>query len=344
MNIAEVVEFQTREGTIIEQFLNGIRKQSESTYNAYKTDIAQMFEYLFDKDYTLITQKELNSINGFKLQKYFDMLYNKAKSGEIKCSNTTINRKQSSIKQLIRYLKAINIITEDISYLELIKSLPDDTESIEYMPNEVALQYANWVLKYEKHKAYEKHMLIRMAIDTGLRLGELLSLRWNQFTVDGDIVIIKGRGKGNKKWVEKISYEYLYKPLAVMKTKDNDKVFSLSRKNVQDMMTRAKKALGHEDRNYTFHSFRKTAVTNTYRQTGNLRDAQKKARHSSLTTTQIYLEDEEYKMTGLISLGGDQDPCYYHKVSHEELLQALGEMPQDFLFILNMKLKQLKNK
>ncbi|MFS0643760.1 tyrosine-type recombinase/integrase [Siminovitchia sp. 179-K 8D1 HS] len=331
-------DYVTKEGKIIEEFLQSKKLKNKNTYLAYSTDIKQLIEGLFtNKSIYNVTKRELNSINLSKLTSYFSELYELAKSKKIRCSNNTLNRKQSTAKEFIRYLKARNVIETEISYLDLIESFPDDSESIEYMPLDIAKQYAEHIRKFEKHKAEEKYRLVLLAIDSGLRLSEILSIRWNDFIEEDGFVLIRGRGKGNKKWIEKISYE-LYNLILEIKSGNNDKVFTLTPKNVTDMMKRTKKALRHDNRNYSFHSFRKTAVTFTRRITGSVREAQRKGRHSNVATTEIYLAEEEYPMTGAISLGQGLNHNLYREVSHKELIEALSEMNKDTLFALNMKL------
>ncbi len=341
-SILSIQDFKTKESEAIEEFLQDKLKKSENTYIAYKSDIAHFFKSIFNKQIQHISKSDLENINLNKLKTYLNNLYIDALNGKINCSNKTINRKQAAIKSMIKYLKGINIISNDISYLELIESLPDDSEEIRYMPKHLALKYADFFLKHEAHKPLEKHLLVMLALDTGLRLSELLDLRWNQFVVDGAHVTIHGRGKGNKKWIDKINYELMYKKLLPLKTNEKDKLFSLSRKNVHDMMQRAKKHFGHEDINYSFHSFKKTAVTFAYRATGSLEQAQKKGRHASLETTKIYLEEEELLVTGVISLGETINPLEYRNATHEELIKALDDIPDDLLFRLNMLLSRNK--
>lgn len=345
----KVKEFGTEVGFAVEQFLYNKRKQSEKTFLAYEADLTHFIETMFSKKVRTLTKEDLNSICYENLQEYFDNLYKlKDVNGEKKYKNTSINRKMSSIKKLLQYLKARNIIDVDLSFLSLIEQLPSDTESIETIPLEIGFQYAEAAYKYEKHKKNEKKMLIRMAIDTGLRLSELLMLDTNiHFVETGtENVVISGFGKGNKKFKVAIK-EHFYQE--IIDTLGHGKLFTLSVKNVTDMMNRLKKIMGHENRRYSFHSFRKTSLTFTHDLTKDIKEVQKKGHHSSVETSINYVADREIKVTGAISLGDSVANDLYKRVSHQQLIEALGELSASELLLINIildsksKKEKLKN-
>lgn len=68
----------------------------------------------------------------------------------------------------------------------------------------------------------------------------------------------------------------------------------LSTRTVRHLFREWQKKAGF-DQLYPFHSLRHSAITNLYRQTGDLRRAQKHARHANISTTTIYehVSDEE---------------------------------------------------
>lgn len=108
-----------------------------------------------------------------------------------------------------------------------------------------------------------KQFLIEFAVDTGLRLSEILSLEWDNFKQKEDCVIVIINGLKDRLSTYKISLEMFQKALDI-KT-DSNKVFDgLSTKSVSDMMTRITKSLGYDSEEFTFHSFKKTAVSIAY--------------------------------------------------------------------------------
>ncbi len=326
----------------IEQFLNQKKQRNENTYINYHNDITQFFTVVFDKGYEYVTENEFNSdkttLNG--IIQYLDYLYElKDNEGNKLYSNSTINRKQASIKALLKFLKIKKLYHNDLSELELITNLPKDTKSIEVLSFDRAMEYANWFKKNEKNKRDEKYLIVKLAIDTGLRASELLKLEWNQFKVEETSVLMNGYGKGNKKWIERISLPF-YKEIEALKN-DSNKVFSLTYSDLCKMMIRARESLGDSDKAISFHSFKKCAVSSVYKLTGDILEAQRKGRHESLDTTRIYLQSEDYGITGIISLGDEVDHEVYKKVDQEVLYQAIEEMNKDFIFILNSKIKEI---
>lgn len=328
----------------VEQFLTQKKQRNKNTYRNYRTDIEHFIITVFGKDYSLVSVEEFNmgktDLDG--LMQYFDSLYDmKKENGKRLFTNGTINRKQASVKELLKFLKVKKVYTHDLSELDSITNLPKDTKSIEYISFDNAMKYAEWIKNNEVNKSKEKYIITRLAIDIGKRANELLALKWNQFSVESKYVLISGVGKGNKKWNEKISIQF-YEEILELKG-DSDKVFTLSySSDITRMMNRAKKALGDVDRAISFHSFRKCSLTNTYRLTGDIFEVQRKGNHESLDTTKLYIETEDYGMTGLISLGDNISTDLHKKTDKETLVEAIESMNKDFVFILNYKINEIE--
>lgn len=327
----------------VEQYLTQRKQRNKNTYRNYQVDIEHFFQTIFGKHYSLVSVEELNNgktdLDGLML--YFDGLYDmKKKNGKSMFANGTINRKQASIKSLLRFLKVKKVYAHDLSELDVITNLPKDTKNIEILNFETSMKYADWIRVNEVNKGEEKYLIIKLAIDSGLRAVELLSLKWNQFVIESDCVVMNGIGKNNKKWLEKISINF-YKEIEQLKG-NSDTVFSLSYNDLVRMMNRAKKAFGDTGRPISFHSFKKCSVSNTYRLTGDILEAQRKGRHASLDTTRIYTEALDYGITGLISLGDNIPNDLYKTIDRDTLVKAIELMNKDFVFILNHKLNELK--
>jgi len=340
-NLVILKQSETNASKIISKFIDKKKEKSDNTSISYKTDIVQFTLEVYNKTLEHVTHHDWNRLNEETFLGYYDKLYKEKVNGKKKYKNNTINRKISSIKELLRYLKKNKIITSDISYLDTLDKYIDDAESVEPMPLDVALQYAEHILKTERYKAYEKYCISLLAIDTGLRQSELINLKVSDFVYEKEYVIIRGRGKGNKKWIKKISHE-LFAKICKIDSNSEGKIFTISTKNVIDMMARARKQLNHEGRKYSFHSFRKTAVTFGYRQTGDIMEAKRIANHSNLKTTQLYVEEEDYGMTGAISIGENINPNLYKEVPHKLLLQGLEQLRKDSLFLLNIAIDKIE--
>lgn len=333
--LSNVTHFQTKAGKCIEEFLEEKAKRSEDTAKSYRGDINKFLEAVFDKNIKTVTAEELELLDYESFKAFLNSMYKKL-------ANTSINRCKSSVESLYQYLNATKVIRTDLTFFRLIKALPSDVNSYEVMPMEVALEYID-ATRYEKNSPNEKKWAMIMAIELGLRDSEVRELEWSQFKADGQRVYVSGYGKGNVKYTEVIDRE-LYDEMSLSIRVENQKqLFTISKKNITDMMIRLRKTLGYEDRNYTFHSFKKASVNNTFNITGNVLDAQKKGKHSKLETTQLYLQEVETKMTGYFSLEKNINHNLYKEVDHNTLLETLKGMPKDLMFLLNMKLNDKHN-
>ena len=331
--LSNVTQFQTKAGKVIEDFLNENAMRSEATYKNYKSDISKFLLSVFDKTIYTITFEELELLDYESFKAFLNSYHGKL-------ANSTINRLSSSIESLYKHLMKTNSIKSDIAFFKLNRSLPTKVQSYDVMPIEVVKQYVDAALK-EIHKGVEKKWAIILAIELGLRSSEIVDLEWSQFKVDGEKTVVNGYGKGNVKYTE-IMDTRIYEDLRNDLRGNQKKVFTLSQKNITDMMIRLRKELGQEDRNYTFHSFKKTSVNYAYLVTGNILDAQAKGKHAKLETTQIYLQEVETKMTGYFSLEKNLNHDLYKEVDYNTLINTLKTMPKELLFLLNMKLNDSK--
>jgi len=332
-------------GSHVEEFLKFKGKKSINTEKTYRSALNRIFkDILYKSEYRYITVSDIESgLNSDVLFKYFDdLFYYEKEDGKRKYSNQTINNRQSAIKSLIKYLRSRKVIKYDLNDLTIIESLPDTGEEIEMIPFDLAMKYAEYFGKEDQ--GLEKSLIINLAAETGMRASELLSVEWSNFIEAEDGVILKSngynKGKGNQEWIDKISKE-LYNELLQLKSIGNEnKLFTLTYKQLVGMMDRGNKLLNKTGIDYSFHSFKKLAVTMCYLNNGNCIDsAMKKARHSNVNTTMRYLRLTNLNVTGIISAKMNTDEEAYKTVSHELLLEALSEMRPEMLLLLNNKIK-----
>jgi len=328
----------------IDEFLIEMKKRSIDTYKNYKCDINKLAKEMFEyQDYKYITKQDLEDMDLDSLIQYFNASYQEVDiHGNRKYSNATINRRMSSLKSLLKYLTSRNKIDYPIhNMLTLLKSLPDESIHIDIF----SMEEAEMIMNYFKDKCNNQNLyyVAKTSTDTALRANELITLEWNQFYPQKDKVVIKSKGKikgkGNKEWEEEISLEF-YRDLLTLKKDTTNKVFDISYSLIAKWMNRAIKDLGFTDKNYTFHSFRKRSITNTYDLTNDIFAAQEKANHTNINTTQRYVGKKKYGMTGIYSLGSNIDKELYKKVDKETLLEAIESLGDNFKHLLNIKLNE----
>lgn len=314
----------------LERFINNFlmekKKRSIETHNAYRSDINKLSRDMFGyKNYSFIKKEDIENVNIDDLVDYFDMCVEETSGGERKFSNKTINRRMSSLKSLFEYLTVRDKIKYDIFKLKsILTTLPDDGIEIDALEEDDAFR----CIEYFKtlSKGDELYAIGRLALVTSLRVNELLTLTWKQFTVKDDEVIVKSRGnirgKGNKSWIKSISLD-MYNELLTNK-KDSTKVFTIHHMNISRAMKKAIIDLKLDNGKYSFHSFRKTSLTHKYFASGkDISFTMEEANHSDPRTTMKYVKSRNLTRIDMVSSRENKDEELYKNASREELLQAI---------------------
>jgi len=148
-------------------------------------------------------------------------------------------------------------------------------------------------------------VMLRVMLDTGLRLSEAIHLGWKDIDLNSGKVMVR-QGKGAKDrtlwtgddnlaalvaWRERQSSECAGRPQTVFTTKAGGK---LDPRYIQRMVNRYAAKAGIE-KDITPHTLRHSFATDLYRETTSIRLTQKALGHANLATTQIYthIVDEE---------------------------------------------------
>lgn len=326
----------------IQKFLTKHGYNSSGTEIAYRRDIELFFKIIKDKKIQHLTiedvQISMDDMEDFieKLHKAVDEKSNKV------YTNKTTNRKVVAVKGLLRYLCAKKIV-KDVSFLELIESLPEQSNSYGVLEVSEVFRMAQLAYETEREKGNVKRLLFLFALDTAIRKTAILNLKWSNFIEQEDGVLVTVVDKGNKEMRQKISHDF-YKEILTIKG-DSDRVFDISSDSLNDTFQRLKKRMGlQEERNLVFHSIRKSAVSYRYRLTGDILEAQRSANHSNVNTTMIYLQHEDYGTIGAVSGSNNLDRELYKKVDNEVLIQAISQCKKDMQLILNIKINEILNR
>jgi len=148
-------------------------------------------------------------------------------------------------------------------------------------------------------------LMLRLMMDTGLRLAEACALRWRDINLTtGKLIVRQGKGaKDRTLWGGESDLKILRKwreRQARDVAGNSDHVFTtmagnpISGRYVQQMVKRYATKAGIE-KDITPHTLRHSFATDLYRETTNIRLTQKALGHANLATTQIYthIVDEE---------------------------------------------------
>ena len=157
---------------------------------------------------------------------------------------------------------------------------------------------------------HRNRVMLRLMLDTGLRLSEAIELRWKDIDLNSGKVMVRC-GKGSKdrtlwtgkanlvalvEWQERQARECTGSPQAAFTTKEGGK---LDPRYIQRMVKRYAVKAGIE-KDISPHTLRHTFATDLYRETTNIRLTQKALGHSNLATTQIYTHIVDDELEGAL--------------------------------------------
>lgn len=325
----------------IERFLDNKGYSSTNTGDTYRRGIKKFFE--------IVKQKRLEFLNKDDVQIEFEDFEDFVKylSTNTELNNKTINNYVSSVAELLRYLhvKKINneIIVKDISCLASLKMvrLPENDNEYGVLTVEEVFDFANWSKENEKELEDIKYYFILFSLDTCIRKGAALNLKWDDLVVNEDHVLVKAIEKGNKDFRGKISLDFYNEILKLKEKYNSEKVFNISSSTLQLTLNRWKKARNIiENRNIVIHSVRKAGGTYHFRVTGDILQAKKILGHSNVSTTQKYLGTEDYGVVGVVSTGGNIDQDLYKNVDKETLIKAIENI-KGYKTLINVELNKL---
>ncbi|PAD70634.1 hypothetical protein CHH83_02190 [Bacillus sp. 7586-K] len=322
----------------IERFLQNKSHRSKLTEKSYSKDIKDFFQVVRNKKIEELTLQDIQvTIDDFE-----DYINKKIKSNEV--SNKTINHTVGTIKILLKYLNSKKIV-EDISFIftDSIVRLPEVKNKYGVLTVDEVFKMAELALE-ERRNGLTKKLFILFSLDTCVRLNAGLNIKWSDFDVRDDHVMVRYIDKGNKEFRPKIS-KCFYEQLLEIKNDDEDRVFNISKDSVQDTFQRLRDKMGiRKERNIVFHSIRKAGATFQYRIHSDILHVQKVLGHTNVNVTQDYIGTEDFGVIGAVSTGGNLDINVINQVSHEDLKAAIKEMNNDFKLLLTLKLNELKNK
>jgi integrase/recombinase XerD len=255
---------------------------SENSIESYENDISNLLTQV-EKDIEKITNKDI--INFFVTLQ------------EIGLTNSTISRKRSSIRSFLKFLieEEIEISTDvdDIPSIKPSQRLPD-VLSVKQM-----LKLLDSIPTKKPTDIRNKAML-ELMYATGIRISETINLSMHDVYWDDKVVRVLGKGgKQRVVPIAKKSLNYLkeYFDTArslLRKDKSTDILFlnrfgnKLSRMGVWKVIDKLTQEAGIS-KHVSPHTFRHSFATHLLEAGANLRVVQMLLGHSSINTTQIYI-------------------------------------------------------
>ncbi len=269
---------------VLKSFLEYLAHQkgfSINTIRAYKTDLKQFIGFL--------KGKKIHSLAGVDYPVFLGFLSYLKERGNY--TEKTIARKVASLKAFFRFLSSRDIIKTNPALLLYSPKVP------ERLPEFLTIEEMVKVIETpegDKWQILRDRSILEMLYATGIRVGELTSLRMKNVNILEET--IKVEGKGRKERIVPIgrpAMKALIEYLERRPHKSSERVFlnkygkPLTDRGVERLVDRYAKKAGI-GRKVTPHTFRHSFATHMLDRGADLRTVQELLGHQRITTTQIY--------------------------------------------------------
>jgi site-specific recombinase XerD len=250
-------------------YLKNQRNYSPHTITNYGVDLKQFINFLGTKSILDIQRQDIQAFINSLHDKQLDI--------------TTINRKIASLKSFYQWADIEFNSNKTIQLLKNINFLKDEKDPV---PPIIDFEKANQLIN--KINNLRDKLALKILLYTGIRISELSNLKVSDINFAYKIMIIKGKGNKTRKIVlhpeiEQLLQEYLKQTKPDKFLFENHKTKkSITPRNFEYMV---KKYFP----NVHPHIFRHTFATHFLVKGGNIKVAQELLGHSSLRTTQVYL-------------------------------------------------------
>ena len=259
--------------------LEYIKNYSNNTIDAYIGDLSAFSLYLKNKD--------LSKVNSDDIKNYLKAIKDK--------SDKSIARNMTSIRVFYDYLKRRDIIDNNpidgISSPKIGKSLPDV----------LTIEEVDKLLDFKPNNnfTYRDRCILELLYSSGLRISELVSLKFENVSLDE--CLVKVMGKGSKERVvplNDITVSYLTTYLKEIRPKmikkvNNDYIFlnnhgkPITRQAVFKMIKKRADLAGIK-KDISPHTLRHSFATHMLQSGADIRFIQELLGHSDVATTEIY--------------------------------------------------------
>ena len=266
------------------EYLKYQKNYSDYTIESYKNDIVEYLNYL--------SRESLD----FKKVEYSDIrFYLMYLKDEKKDDNSSINRKLSSLRGFYKFLANEDYVKSNVFSLvngpKKSKKLP---RYFEYNELEELFNVPDTRTPLGQRDL----LLLEMLYATGVRVGELVSIKVKDIDFSNKNILILGKGNKERfvqfgEYCEDILNEYLSDGRHTLNSKDSDYLFlnnnggKLTERGVRFILDKLIKQTGI-NKNISPHMIRHSFATHLLNEGCDLLTVQKLLGHESIKATQIY--------------------------------------------------------
>lgn len=262
----------------LKQYTQHMESQNKSTntIKSYTKDITAFFKY-FNTNSTTLTRDQITQ--------YRDYLLN-TKNIDAKSINRALSSLKSYNEFLVKQGHQDNLIVLSQDYIKIQKQLLSPTNT----SKKEAIRFMD---KVKKNEPIRNYYIVRLLLNTGLRISEALSIELDNINFKKEYLKIIGKGSKqriiplNKTAIEVIkltiedrkNYKYATNSSYLFVSNKGEKLESCTIERIFNKYSNV----------ITPHVCRHIFATNFLENGGSLKELQQILGHSSLETTQIYL-------------------------------------------------------
>tara|TARA_Y100000817_G_scaffold304607_1_gene287797 strand:+ start:444 stop:1346 length:903 start_codon:yes stop_codon:yes gene_type:complete len=292
------MSFDLKKDPLVDSFLSTLRLEkglSENTIKAYSNDCQAFNKWLFIKKRYAVTDSSESDIENY-------LKYLKS----INLSNSSINRKLSSLKHFFNYLSKTKLLKSNpvlnISGPKKSKALPKSLSIIDVNSLIEAPDCTNFI-------GLRDRAMIELMYATGVRISELINLEYSN--IDLNRSLIKVMGKGGKERIipfgdDALSWltnyiEFRRKNNLSLNSRDffiSQQGRKITRQAFWHRIKIYLKALGLS-MDISPHTLRHAFATHLLNNGADLRSVQMLLGHSDLSTTQIYTHIAKQRLSDM---------------------------------------------